>query len=325
MSRKHITAILAMFFLILNPMASFSQSKKKQINNFKIEIDSLTTLLETERYQHDLKENQLKTQIAEQAEKTRKTASNLKSARDSINTLLNKMRTLNQEGIRKTNLLDSLNLVLNNIMEELNSKAPLQILSKPEVEISDPELMALLGVKLEEAPESLTDGKEEVYYTEKLAYKVAGRNYLVIVLGIGFDGSHGASGSTHFGLLKYTDKYSLVCHAEGSVGDSWGGAADLERIIQNGKNSLAILIEGGMSNQGTAYSDREIVMIKDEKIETVYAASSYEFDGQKETTITINFKDNGKDVFDLIEIKKVNDREVARRTLRYSSLEHKYK
>lgn len=324
--------ILLLVLILAN--YSFSQTKKDQINYLNYQIDSIRAV--------QLKDQQdavkIRTELKYQQNRSN---AKIESLESEVALVKKELKSSNEQLVLKVNQITILENRLKQVQDSLKEmimNKPIELLSDEWMNLPDDEILELINISHEELGEYFFDEFNPNKFPDfsvlgKQVFIKKAKKYVLVIIGVNNPNDcHGCHGTNFLVLLEDNNSIWRVLNktnAELNQNMGWGMSSDLEGIYKNGEHSVAIILESGMSGQGSSLSNYSMYILNQNNVfEYVFSGLSFESDkgvgGQIENEYSLSFKDNGKKYYDLIETKKSHGKVVSTRVLSFNNSSLKY-
>ena len=265
---------LLIFLTVLFTNLSLAQSKKEQIAELQSRIDSLNTVLISERNANNQRIQELLTNISGLEGKIASLNKELTELKKELSTskvtaqqLQNRMNELTNRLKSKSDSLEILRMEA----DERNLK--IELITAPSFALSKSDIIKLVDSKMVEAcPEQNILGetgpnicKKEL--TRFQYFKKGSVTRLFANIGYSYDGAHFDSGQDGFILAEYANsKWTIIDFLQFQHEGCWGNSLDFEEQFLLGENALGFYAETCGTGQGFTVCNAYIIGVVDKKI-----------------------------------------------------------
>ena len=311
----------------------FSQSKKEQIEYLSFQVDSIRTIQIKEQQLAYTREAELNATISQ----LRNKISSLESTLESVKSDLEKKKIILSEKDSNLAKIEKEVKSLRDSLQFIIETMPIELISSEELSLTNAGLIQLINILPSElGPDFISEIdpslKPKFEIQGKQVFEWKGKKYALVVVGVTNPNDyHAAAGTNYISLLEWNAThwiFKFKINTNSNPMNGWGNFAELNTICSTGKESFAIILNGGFTSWGTMVGYEVIYQFYDSRILKVFEGLLLENDGgnngQKDIEYERSFIDNGREFFDLKETKKSHGKVVSNRVLKFNSTTQKY-
>ena len=326
-------------FLFL-PAIYFAQSKKEQIESLKYSFDSIDRIKDLENQGFNDRKKQLENAISDLNNENMKLEGDLKNVEQEIDNkqkeIINSKENFEKLKFRISSLEDSIN--------KLIEKKPLTFLDSNLLNISDGDIIEIMGINSSILDETFSISEEEnqlptFSVLKKNVFIRKGKIYAFVFVGVEnpnyvFD----SQGNSFLGLLENNEgKWSLVGSIRETGGYNYGNPADLTEILNYGKYEFAFVISTNRTHGGTGYEfisiygvDEaiKIVEIFSESYDTYFDPEQYPRNPFVSKEVRFQCEKSTNRLYDITVIEELTDKNdrksIKKKVLKYNSIKGIY-
>lgn len=332
--------VLVMICVSLH-LIGIAQSKKKQIQILNAKIYSLIKVQYTEKQNFETRKTELESSLSNSDYNTSKLLKTLSTKKEKLNNQIQENQKLEQEVL---SLQMELKTMQDSIKTAIN-KMPCRLLDSGLINITNEKLINLMNVQDKDLGELFVsyvspDIKPIYEINGKQLFELKRELYCMVVMGVTNPNDYHMSEGTNFiACFKIKEnQWSLVnppFNTSYNPGVGFGNPAWIDKFVLFGDQSLAIILEGGYTQNGYSSGKRAIYGLNNlNQISLIYEGISSEDDQGTEGSIffrniddkfEINFQKISKaNHYDLVEIEKSHGKKVKTRILKFNEKSMKY-
>jgi hypothetical protein len=311
----------------------FSQSKKEQIDYLSFQLDSIRMIQMKEQQLANSREAELNATISQ----LRNKISSLESTLNIVKNDIEKSKIMLSEKDSKLIEIEQRSKLLRDSLRLIIETMPIQLIDSAELSLTNGELIQLINILPSElGPEFISEINPDLKPTFEIqgrqVFEWKGKKYALVVVGVTNPNDyHAAAGTNFINLLKWSSNQWVIVEKNNTNSNpinGWGKFAELNAICLTGKESIAIILNGGFTSWGIMEGYEVIYQFCDSQIVKVFEGLQLEYDGgnngQKDIEYERSFIDNGGEFFDLKETKKSNGKLVSSIVFKFNQITKRY-